>query len=105
MKISEIQEVEVARYLRLESGEYDSQELAAIMRAAESFIQRYTGIPSAGTTESETTLDDYEDFYIAYMVLCQDMYDNRTMYTDTRYANSGNRVVDSVLGLHARNLL
>lgn len=102
MKISEIQEVDVARYLRLESGEYDSQELAAIMRAAESFIQRYTGIPSAGTTESETTLDDYEDFYIAYMVLCQDMHDNRALTVEN---SAVNRVVESVLGLHARNLL
>ena len=102
MKISAIQEVDVARYLRLESGEYDSQELAAIMRAAESFIQRYTGIPSAGTTESETTLDDYEDFYIAYMVLCQDMHDNRALTVEN---SAVNRVVESVLGLHARNLL
>ncbi len=92
----------MARYLRLESGEYDSQELAAIMRAAESFIQRYTGIPSAGTTESETTLDDYEDFYIAYMVLCQDMHDNRALTVEN---SAVNRVVESVLGLHARNLL
>ena len=102
MKISEIQEVDVARYLRLESGEYDSQELAAIMRAAESFIQRYTGIPSAGTTESETTLDDYEAFYIAYMVLCQEMHDNRALTVEN---SAVNRVVESVLGLHARNLL
>lgn len=92
----------MARYLRLESGEYNSQELAAIMRAAESFIQSYTGIPSAGTMEAEATLDDYEDFYIAYMVLCQDMYDNRALTVE----NSGvNRVVESILGLHARNLL
>ena len=37
--------------------------------------------------------------------LCQDLYDNRTMYPDTRYAANANRVVSSILDMHARNLL
>ena len=105
MKISQIRPADVAGYLRLGPGEYDEAQLEAIMAAAKQYIQGYTGIPAAAAFAGEETMDDHEDFWIAFMVLCQDMYDNRTMYTDTRYANSGNRVVDSVLGLHARNLL
>ena len=42
---------------------------------------------------------------MAFLVLCQDLYDNRTMYPDTRYAANANRVVSSILDMHARNLL
>lgn len=99
MKISEITPMAVAKYLRLESGDYDGSELQAIMESAKRYIVSYTGIPAEGTGE---TLDDHEDFYIAFMVLCQDMYDNRSYAMES---SSANRVVDSILGMHVRNLL
>ena len=102
MKISEITAADVAKYLRLESGEYDAAQLDAIMDAAKSYILHHTGIPETGTAEGEKTIDDYADFWIAYMVLCQDMYDNRTYTVEN---GSVNRVVESVLGMHVRNLL
>lgn len=102
MKISEITAEDVAKYLRLESGECDNVQLGAIMDAAKSYILHYTGLPETAQEEGEKTLDDYADFWIAYMVLCQDMYDNRTYTVEN---GSVNRVVESVLGMHARNLL
>jgi len=36
------------------------------------------------------------------LVLVQDMWDNRTLYVDK---SNVNKVVDSILGLHAVNLL
>lgn len=102
MKISEITAADVAKYLRLESGDYDNIELAAIMTAAEGYIVGYTGIPAAPVKAGGESLDDYEDIFVAYMVLCQDMYDNRAYMTE----KSGvNRVVDSILGMHQRNLI
>ena len=53
-----------------------------------------------GMTEDE--LDDHEDLYTAFMVLCQDMYDNRAMYVDK---NNVNRVVDSILFRHRTNFV
>lgn len=105
MKISEITVSDVAKYLRLETGDYDEAQLRAVMMAARLYMESCTGIPAVSDIEGAETLDSHEDFWIAYMVLCQDMYDNRTMYPETRYAASANRVVDSVLGLHRRNLL
>lgn len=40
--------------------------------------------------------------YDSYMVLCQDMYDHRSYDSENGAAN---RVVDSILGMHVRNLL
>ena len=65
------------------------------MAAAKSYILNYTGL-----TEAEA--DEKEDFYIAFMVLCQDMHDNRALYVDK---NNTNKVVESVLAMHSVNLL
>lgn len=50
----------------------------------------------------EYGLDGFEDFYLAIMVLCQDMYDNRAYLVDKTNVN---KVVSSVLDMHRTNLL
>ena len=100
MKISQIQKNDVIDFLRLDENEYAEgtqadKTLTAIMEAAKSYILNYTGL-----TEAEA--DEKEEFYIAYMVLCQDMNDNRVMYVDK---NNTNKVVESVLAMHSVNLL
>ena len=70
MTISEITTTDVAAFLRLDDA--SDPILVPMMAAAKQFIIDYTGL-------SETDLDEHEDFYIAYMVLVQDMYDNRAM--------------------------
>lgn len=102
MKISEITANDVVGFCRLETGDYSAMEIAAIMDAAESYIAKYTGIPATSETEGAETLDDFPDFWLAYMVLCQDMHDNRTITVENGNAN---KVVDSILSMHARNLL
>ena len=63
----------------------------------------FDSIPAATpTADYKAGIDAYEDFYIAYMVMCQDMHDNRSVYVDS---NNANKVVDSILSLHVRNLL
>ena len=44
----------------------------------------------------------HEDLAIAALVLCQDMYDNRSVYVDK---NTTNKVVETILGMHCVNLL
>lgn len=102
MKISEISISDVASYLRLEEGCYRTSEIQQIMTTAERYISAYTGIPPAADAPDGKNMDDYEDFYIAYMILCQDMYDNRSYIVDN---GNVNRVVESVLNMHTRNLI
>lgn len=107
MKISEITASNIAEYLRLSEGEYTPDELTTLMATAKQYISNYTGIPIAPiidpiTLQPSKSLDDYEDFYIVVMVLCQDMHDNRSMYVEK---SNLNKVVDTILGMHCRNLL
>lgn len=95
MKVSEVTVTNVAEYLRLEDGEYTESELDNLLNVARKFIKSYTGL-------SEDEIDTHEDFYIVVMVLCQDMYDNRSMYVDK---NNLNKVVETILGMHSVNLL
>lgn len=49
-------------------------------------------------------LDDYEDLWLPCMILCQDAFDNRTLYPDK---SNLNRAVETALGMHvtAKTLL
>lgn len=93
MVISAITNQNVADFLRLDDAE--DPILTPMMTAAKQFIADYTGL-------SGEELDEHEDFYVAFMVLVQDMYDNRRMYVDK---NDVNRVVDSILFRHRTNFL
>lgn len=96
MKISEITEADVCNYIRCEQ----SPELPLIMSAALSYIKSYTGLTGA-------ELDEYAEMSIAYMVLCQDMHDNRALYVEGTKGQTPpvNKVIDSILGMHSINLL
>lgn len=54
------------------------------------------------TVDYTAGIDAFEDFAIAYYVLCQDMYDNRSMYVEKTNVN---KVVESILGMHCVNLI
>lgn len=96
-KISDITAQDIADYLRIaELTESDTAFINTTISVAKDYILKYTGI------EDAEALDAYEDMVIVVYILCQDMYDNRTMYIDN---NNVNVVVDNILGLHQRNLL
>lgn len=105
MKVSEITVQNVANFLRLDEvvdGSADYLELEAILDSAKEYVSDYTGIPQVSTVDGEKTIDDYSKFYIAIMALCTDMYENRQTTTDK---GSSNKVIESILGMHCRNLL
>ena len=105
MKVSEITVNDVANYIKIDDfneNHPEYKQIEAILNASKLFIKDYTGIPTESTTEDEETLDDHEDFYIVVMVLCQDMYDNRSYYVEK---SNINRVVETILGMHRRNLV
>lgn len=95
-KVSDITYQDVAEYLRISEVTVSDQNLLnSLIGIAKTFITKYTGI-------AEENMDNYQDFVIVVLVLCQDMWDNRTMYVD-----KGNLsyVIESILGMHSVNLL
>ena len=96
-KVSEITAQSIAEYLRIaEPTQDDLSFIGTCKDVAIDFILKYTGI------EDAEALDAYTDMIVVVYVLCQDMHDNRTMYVDN---SNLNRVVDTILGIHQRNLL
>jgi uncharacterized phage protein (predicted DNA packaging) len=96
-KVSEITAQDVADYLRIaELTQDDENFITSTISVAIDYILKYTGI------EDAETLDTYNDMVIVVFVMCQDMYDTRTLYTDNTNVN---KVVENILGLHQRNLL
>lgn len=95
-KVSDITAQDIADYLRIsELTTSETNFINACLKVAKDYIVQYTGV-------SALELDSYTDFVIVVFVLCQDMYDNRTNYVDS---GNPNIVVDTILGLHQRNLL
>lgn len=95
-KVSEIGYQDVADYIRLiEIDETEINILNNLINISKTFISNYTGL----TTEQ---LDNHQDFVIVVFILCQDMWDNRTLYVDNANLN---KVVETILGMHSVNLL
>lgn len=92
--VSDITYQDLAEYCRIdELSQDDINTLNNLIDVAKSFIRSYTG---------QDDLDLYNDFVIVVFILVQDMWDNRTMYVDKTNLN---KVVDTILGMHAVNLL
>ena len=95
-KVSDISYQDIADYLRLyEVNNDDINTLNTLINVAKTFASNYTG-------RTIKELDNYKDFVIVVFILCQDMWDNRTMYVDSTNINN---VVQAILGLHSVNLL
>ena len=93
-KVSDITAESVAEYLRLdEVSEDEKNTLTMLISIATSFIKSYTGLDD---------LNKYPEFVIVVLILCQDMWDNRTMYVDSKDLNN---TVQSILAMHSINLL
>lgn len=95
-KVSDITVESVADYLRLdEVTESEINTLNTLIPVATSFIKSYTGL-------DDNDVDKYPEFVIVVLILCQDMWDNRTMYVDSKDLNN---TVQSILAMHSVNLL
>lgn len=93
-KVSEITVSDVVNYLRLyETSEQDENFIQNCIEVAKSYIKNYTGVED---------LDTNTDFVIVVYLLCQDMYDTRTINIDN---NKLNTVFETILGFHRVNLL
>ncbi len=94
--VSQITSQDLVDYLRIsEVTEDETNTLNTLLTVAKDYVAAYTG----RTVEE---LDNYSDIIIVILILVQDMHDNRTLYVDT---NNVNKVVESILNIHAVNLL
>lgn len=95
-KVSEIQVKDVADYLRLtETDDAENAYLDNLITISKDFIKIYTGL-------TDEKMDKHSDLVIVVFILCQDMYDNRSLNVDKTNIN---KIVDTVLGMHSVNLL
>lgn len=103
-KVSEITTDYLAQYLRLiEPTEDQTAELETFLTAAKGYVSSFVGLPLVLLEGAEgDTVDSYPEFVMAICVLVQNQYDNRTFYTDKGKVEE---VVNSILGMHRRNLL
>ena len=90
-KVSEITTADIAEFIRLgEVSEAENKQLQTFLAVAKDYVTNYTALKD---------LDEYADLVIAVYVLCQDMYDNRSLYIDK---NNPNKVVQTILDMHTR---
>lgn len=95
-KVSEITYEDVANYIRLsETSNEDKNTLNNLISISKTFIKDYTG-------HTAEELDNYNDFVIVVFILCQDMWDNRTLYIDKTNLS---KIVETILGMHSCNLI
>ena len=96
LKVSDITANDVADYIRLvDFTDDETNTLNNLIGIAKTFIMNYTG----HTLED---LDNFQDFIIVVLILCQDMWDNRTLYIDK---GTLSYPVETILGMHSVNLL
>ena len=90
-KVNEITANDIAEFIRLdEVTDADKKQLETYLIIAKNFITNYTALEN---------LDEYADLVIVVYILCQDMWDNRTMYINQ---GSMNKVVQTILDMHTR---
>lgn len=95
-RVSEIKIEDLKSYLRLtDIDKTEENYLNTIINSSISYVRNYTGL-------SDEELDKCSDIVAVIFILCQDLYDNRSLYVDK---NNINKVVESILSLHSCNLL
>jgi hypothetical protein len=93
-KVSEITTKDIADFIRLdEVSSTEEIQLSTFLTVAKDYVKNYTALED---------LDEYADLVIVVYILCQDMYDNRELYTDK---SNPNKVVQTILDMHTRNNL
>ena len=100
VKVSEITVEDIADYVRLSDlSEEDTNFLKKCLEIAKSYIKNYTGVED---------LDSQAEFVICIYVICEDLYDNRSYYIDSKVLNRSdyhNSIVSTILDMHNRNLI
>lgn len=97
MKVSDVTNIDLAEYVRLDdASDLELNELERMRSGAVAFIKSYTGL-----TDEE--VDEHEDITQVLFILVADMFDNRNYQMNSK--SVVNPAVKSILNLHSVNLL
>lgn len=97
MKVSEVTNIDLAEYVRLDdASDLELNELERMRSGAVAFIKSYTGL-----TDEE--VDEHEDITQVLFILVADMFDNRNYQMDNK--SVVNPSAKSILNMHSVNLL
>lgn len=97
MKVSEVTNIDLAKYVRLDdASDLELNELERMRSGAVAFIKSYTGL-----TDEE--VDEHEDITQVLFILVADMFDNRNYQMDSK--SVVNPSVKSILDMHSVNLI
>lgn len=94
--VSEVTLNDIINYLNEDEANLtteDTRFLTQCQSIAQEYILDYTGVED---------IDSKEVFTIVYYTIIQDMWDNRTLYPDSKDVNE---LIASCLGMHSVNLL
>ena len=95
LKVSDITVEALVDYIRTDESHETKSQLKTMLHAAKSYIESYTGLTSE-------QIDSHPDFVMAVYILCQDWYDNRTLYTDSENVSP---TVQTILDMYSVNLI
>ncbi len=93
MRLSKITPEDVELHARVEGD--DINLVPHMIEAAQSYVLGYTAL-------SADEADEYPELAIAALSLIADMLDKRSMTVE---AGNINKTVDTILGMHCRNLI
>ena len=94
MKISDVTVEFALNYVHEDPGDVEAfAAMTPILPAAKDYIINYTGL----TAEE---IDEHEDLTYAYLIMIEDLYDNRSAYVSN---DKVSRTLDTILSLHSRN--
>ena len=97
MKVSEVTNIDLAKYVRLDdASDLELNELERMRSGAMAFIKSYPGL-----TDEE--VDEHEEITQVLFILVADMFDNRNYQMDSK--SVVNPAIKSILNLHSVNLL
>ncbi len=96
MKINEVTNEFIFNYLHEDGTDAENVAIVeAAKPAAKAYIVEHTSL-------SMEEINDYDDLTFAYLIIIEDLYDNRTAYTNNIHAN---RTLDTILSLHSKNAI
>lgn len=95
MRIDEITLGMVKQHAKIEHDEDDGIIEKIYMPAALAHLAGYTGLDKAALMSSD-------DLAVAYLVLCEHLYDNRGYIVEN---DKINRVIDALIGKYSSNLV
>ena len=98
MKLREVSAENLIRFAKIDDADEEPEVIEAIVEAGRNFVLSQTGL------ELEET-DDKPDLAIAMLMVCADMYDNRSYETAAGKAPSVNLAAQAIINQYCRNIL